>query len=395
MCYDVIIIGAGIAGLYTAYKLKNKYPKINFIILESNSKKYIGGRSTTELFYGHNVSPGAGVLKKDKDELVIKLLKQLKIKFTEGPSTIDYSKKFDQVLDILKVVKILKKEYKEYSDKSSTFRKFGKKILGKELYNKFIQCNIYDDFEDMSAEEVLYDYEFDKPGSINIYVNWGDVINKLIKFIDIKNIKTSTEVTKIKKINDKFIVVTKKGPDFVCNNIVIATTIESVRKLLHLPIYNEIHGSPCLRIYGKFDSESTKTIQNYVKHFTITPSVLHNIIPINPDHGIYMIAYCDEHQAKYLKKYSESTENNCKILCKLLQKALGIKESLKLLGTKAYYWKTSVHFYEPLDKKIYKTREKFIYEAQRPEEGIYVVGECVSDDTGWINGAISSVEKLF
>jgi hypothetical protein len=150
-----------------------------------------------------------------------------------------------------------------------------------------------------------------------------------------------------------------------------------------------------LRIYGKFDSESAKIMKKYVAHFTIMPSVLHNIIPICVDKGVYMIAYTDEEQAKYLKKYVENTPSNCEFLCKLLKKSLGIKEYLKLLGIRGYYWKNSIHFYEPRDKNIYKTREKFIYHAQRPKEGIYVVGECVSDDQGWINGAISSVEKLF
>lgn len=395
MYYDVIIIGAGISGLYTAYKIKNKYPEINFIILESNSKEYIGGRTRTELFYEHDIAPGAGILKKDTDKLTIKLLKQLQIKFSESPSIIEYSNQFGEFLDVLKVIKILKKEYKKYSDKNATFQKFGKEILGKELYNKFIESNIYDDFEHISAEEVLYEYEFDKPGSINIYLNWGEVIHKLIKFIDIKNIRTSTEIIKIKKLNDKFAVISKKGTKFFCNNIVMATTIESVQKLLHLPIYNEIHGSPCIRIYGKFDSNSSKIMAKYVKHFTIMPSVLHNIIPISPSNGIYMIAYSDEEQAKYLRKYIDNTEDNCNILSELLKKSLGIKEDLKLIGIKGYYWKTSVHFYEPRNKKIYKTRDHFIYKAQHPKEGVYVVGECVSNRQGWVEGAISSVEKIF
>jgi transcriptional/translational regulatory protein YebC/TACO1 len=42
----------------------------------------------------------------------------------------------------------------------------------------------------------------------------------------------------------------------------------------------------------------------------------------------------------------------------------------------------------------YKNREEFIYEAQHPEEGILVVGEVVSENQGWVNGALSSVKMV-
>ena len=42
MIYDIIIIGAGIAGLYTHYLLKLNNPNINILILESSNR--IGGR---------------------------------------------------------------------------------------------------------------------------------------------------------------------------------------------------------------------------------------------------------------------------------------------------------------------------------------------------------------
>ncbi len=43
--YDTIIIGGGIAGLYTAYLLQKRNPKHRFIILEK--QKYLGGRLLT------------------------------------------------------------------------------------------------------------------------------------------------------------------------------------------------------------------------------------------------------------------------------------------------------------------------------------------------------------
>ena len=54
---EIIIIGAGISGLYAAYKLKTLYPKSNITILEQNQ---IGGRMGTQSFEGTDVVTGAG-----------------------------------------------------------------------------------------------------------------------------------------------------------------------------------------------------------------------------------------------------------------------------------------------------------------------------------------------
>ena len=75
MTYDIIIIGAGIAGLYSAYKITKQSPETNLILLESNKKKYIGGRMGETTFDGMPIVTGAGIGRKKKDELLIQLLK--------------------------------------------------------------------------------------------------------------------------------------------------------------------------------------------------------------------------------------------------------------------------------------------------------------------------------
>ena len=42
--YDVIIIGSGIAGLYSAYNIKQMSPKTSYMVLEKYKKQWIGGR---------------------------------------------------------------------------------------------------------------------------------------------------------------------------------------------------------------------------------------------------------------------------------------------------------------------------------------------------------------
>ena len=107
-----------------------------------------------------------------------------------------------------------------------------------------------------------------------------------------------------------------------------------------------------------------------------------------------MIAYSDNAHATFLKKYLEDTPLNRNALCDLLEKALGIPtKSLELIAIKDYYWSIGTHYYMPLPNK-YKNREEFINMAQNPEKGILVVGEVVSNNQGWTNGALSSVKTV-
>ena len=80
--YDIVIIGSGIAGLYSGYKIKKYSPTTKFVILEKYKKQWIGGRTGNYNFYGTNVVSGAGIGRKDTNPLLIKLLGAMKIPFT-------------------------------------------------------------------------------------------------------------------------------------------------------------------------------------------------------------------------------------------------------------------------------------------------------------------------
>ena len=69
--YDIIIIGAGIAGLYSAYNIKKIFPKMSYLILESNKKEDIGGRIGKKLFYNTPVNIGAGIGRYATDKLLL------------------------------------------------------------------------------------------------------------------------------------------------------------------------------------------------------------------------------------------------------------------------------------------------------------------------------------
>ena len=108
-----------------------------------------------------------------------------------------------------------------------------------------------------------------------------------------------------------------------------------------------------------------------------------------------MIAYNDNSNTLALKNNLENTEGNRDLYCELLEKSLGIPaNSLHLIAIKDFYWPVGTHYYKPLNMAVYKDRDEFIDIAQHPEKGILVVGEVVSQNQGWTEGALDSVRAV-
>jgi hypothetical protein len=407
--YDTIIIGAGISGLYYAYELLKKDSNIKILIIEKGSKKNIGGRMGNIDFYGTKVVTGAGIGRKNKDLLLQKLLNELNIPFNEFISKHTYTNELVNKCNVKKIFIHLKNEYKKIKkiDENSlskiTFKKFAIKILGTKQYNDFIICSGYSDYENADIHDVLYYYGFSDNYNeyIGLSINWTELKNKLVEKINIDLIKTNIDANNIYKINDNFIIKClnnniNKIKYYLTKKIVIATTINTVKKLLPTyKIYKDINSNIFLRLYGKFSKDSINIMKKYIPYYTILNNKLQKIIPINPNNGIYMISYSDNKNAKYLhkiiNKYKDNKNKLNTIFENLIKEGLNINENIKLISIKEIYWKIGTHYYKPLNN-IYKNRKDFIKKAQNPCKNISVIGEMISLNQGWIEGALSSVK---
>ena len=418
--YDTIIVGAGIAGLYAAYNIKKKDPHHHILVLEREN--HIGGRMGTVNFHGTQIAIGAGVGRKRKDKLLQKLLQELRIPTHEFKTSTHYAETLEPC-DVKQTFEYLKKTYdqvfrsaKNGSDETTTFQEFATKILGKPQYEHFIACAGYTDYEKEAAYHTFTHYGFDdnyqQPWTA-IGIPWQILLQSLQKYINEENtsttnstnripnefrrtrIQTSQTVTKIHQTSEGLWQVhtvdeadgNKQKRE--TTRLIVATTIDTVRRLIpeskdpKNPL-SIIEGQPFLRIYGKFTPESTKIIQQYVPATTIVPGPIHKLIPINPKQGIYMIVYTDNKGAKFLKKYAPNTSQNRKILCKYLQEALGITQNLALEDIRSFYWPIGTHYYRPSPK----------IPSQNPKPNLYIIGEMISHNQGWVEGALESVHAL-
>jgi len=391
--YDIIIVGAGIAGLYAAYIIKRISPKINVIILEASPRKWIGGRAGSMNFNKTQVVTGAGIGRKKKDKLLIKLLDELKIKYNEFPIHHNFSKELQGECNVKEVFEHLKSRHPKQSI-GKTFKEYAEPILGKDGYALFVTCSGYSDYEKADSYDTLYHYEFDDNFSdgIGLSISWPTLVDAIVEKIGSHNIITSCRVSKLVDCSDYFELFCENGKQFIAKKVIIATTIESLKKLFSkYSIYNNIMGQTFLRLYGKLSKSS---IPFMVNGYTIVRGPLQKIIPMNRAEGIYMIAYSDNKSAKQLKKYLENTPENREYISRLLEKTLHIpKDNLKLVSILDAYWEIGTHYYKPLSKE-FKNREEFIKDAQHPADNLLVVGEMIALNQGWVEGALDSVKKV-
>lgn len=403
--YDIVIVGSGMAGLYSAYQIKKYSPKTTFLILEKYKKQWVGGRVNNEDFYGTQIVTGAGIGRGDTNPLLIQLLKDLRIPFQKDVSIMDFAQTIQEPINGMKVIQLLRKEYKKHPEsRSLPFKQFAEPILGKDLYHKFVVSAGYTDYEKADVYETLYNYGFDdnQGGWPILYIPWKKMVSALVEKVGAEHIKFTQNVVEIKPPTKKesclFEIITEKNAQYYAKKVIVATTITSIQKLVpgaSLPgsPYQQIHGQTFLRLYGKFDKESAEIMKKAVPNYTIVPGVLQKIIPMNAEKGVYMISYNDNANAESLKPYLENTPENRAFFCRLIEKSLGLPSgSLYLIAIKDFYWPIGTHYYEPL--KGFKTREEFVYYVQHPMKNMLVVGEVVSRYQGWTEGALESVKAV-
>jgi L-2-hydroxyglutarate oxidase LhgO len=205
--YDFVIIGSGIAGLYSAYKILHISPNSTILMLERNKKSWLGGRTNNIDFYGSNIVTGAGIGRQTKDKLLISLLDDLKIPHPKYSVTKAYGVGVTRS-DITKIISYLKTVYNKNTNlyRGKTFRDFAIHILRETVYNNFVTATGYTDYENADIHDVLYYYGMDDNSSKleAFYVPWKKLVDDMIKWLLYYNvtIKSSSNVTKINRLDD-------------------------------------------------------------------------------------------------------------------------------------------------------------------------------------------------
>lgn len=405
--YDLIVVGGGIAGLYTIYKFlkktKLKDPKI--LLLEASNR--LGGRVKTIKRDGFSFESGAGRFSKHH-KLLFELLKDLDLEKLKVKISSDYRylpeshyKDKTSLKEIIKTIKsslIFKKLEKEKQLESKTLNQIAKSIstdLAKQLdkyYSYYSEANV------MNSKEALKSLERDFTGSTQYYVLQGgleQIIDKMVKKIEKK-----VEIRKNEKLNDfclsgtGFELITNQEKKYYCGGLVLAIPQKALLKLKFIsnsPLKKSlslVSPQPLYRLYAKFE-------KNWLKEKVITDLPLKFIIPMN-DQGLMMITYTDGLDTKKWINLSVDPVKLEKEIRNELKKVFGSENEKKIPKIEWFdynsYWNHGAHYWLPRPGGI--NQNKLEEAIRHPSNlNLWIVGESFSNYQAWIEGSLETSQK--
>jgi monoamine oxidase len=396
---DVCFVGGGISSMYAADCTLRMCPTARVAVLEG--AQTLGGRLRMGCFWGRHVVKGAGVVRLKQDKLLTKLAKGLKVDLNPFPKRILYAKNVEQV-DVKKVWSKLEKMSRNMSAEErarDTFRTFGTRILGKRAYERLIRTIGYTDYEKADVIDTVLDYgvkDVFNSGGKFAGIDWDQLITSLVKRVGAKNVHVECPVLKVEPMNNgKWLVHTKNEQQWICNQVVFGIPIPAISKLIDVSTkcreaLNSIPTQPFLRVYAKMSKASAEILANHVQGYTVVKNDLQKVIPIDSNRGIYMIAYSDNKHA--LRAYKER-DNKMWFENKLME-AFGITSTrLQIRAMKVFFHRDGTHYFSPLNQ-AYENRDAFLYQVQNPLKDVFIVGESVSRNQGWTEGALESVQAV-
>lgn len=403
-----IIIGAGITGLYLAYKLILKGVSATDIVIFEGSGR-IGGRIYTNEHKGFRYSVGAGRLGK-KHKYVMKIIKDFKLQ--------------DQIININKTTNYfvagrLMNEEELLNHYKSNFKSLNelwryaieKKINGKydpNLYNlhnyfslilstndvellkislgyigEMYDMNAYNglltlrkDFDIRNNEffvlrdgiyilcDVLYKYILDAGVSINFSSFLEDIGDGDKKYIKVNGTTYSYS---------KLYLTIKRG-DYM--NIGYFKKYES--------LFDTVSDGHLLRIFAQYKDVWFKDMPKI-----LTQNKLQFIIPIDYNSGLIQISYSDRYNADFWNAFKNEKEVK-KYLTKILNEMFPEKNIKEPEWITMHFWKAGDHMWNVgvNTKNIQKKMDEIFI-----PKGIYILGETYSERQAWIEGALETVHK--
>ena len=433
--YDIIILGGGIAGIYTTYKLLQQNPNLSILLLESNDR--FGGRVFTTTKY--NLEAGAGRFS-SKHIHLLKLIKELGLenKIQKSSASAEYfpvnpqnpqnpqnqtklpnifasilemytGKPVNQLTELVATVILASKLERKVYLQSVSFIEYAKTILSKEEIQYITDSfGYYSELVIMNAHDAIQLMENLSPKN-KFYILQGglsQIIDEMI--LQIKKIKPNVQILKrnhkVIKINREKTIYSleteQQNKIFYTTKIITALPKQVLEKIAFFktlkPILKNIECAPLCRIYSTFREKDKAWIKDLPK-FT-TNNNLRMVIPIDSSKGTIMISYTDNKYAEYWQKLY-----NTKGIEKVDEKiAEYIKESTNInipkpLDTYVFYWSCGVGYWG-IGADSHEISQKMIKPFE--EEEVYICGEHYSErNQQWIEGAletsISVIKKIY
>lgn len=409
--FDVVIVGGGISGLYTAMKLSNKY---NVCLLDE--RDYWGGRIITNKKPHYEI--GAARFN-TSHKLLLSLIRKFSLTPIQLNTEVDYidRKTLKLIPNIHTILssyfKIIIKESNKVSKtklQNMTLYEFIVEILDKEQANIIVmifgynseitKMNAYQAIEVFKTDFVSEKYFVLKEGLSSLcncivkILKQNKVVLKNESFVEqvVKN-DSSCEVYRTifrdkLRNNKKCVVFSRKVVFAIKSHQVLSFPI---LKPIHKYVKN-VYQSPLLRVYVKYPINKGKPWFHDLRR-TTTNGILRQIIPIDYKTGLIMIAYVDGVDINKLRDKKTGNVHKDEKLLKVIQNELYCMFPYKKIPSplyfKSHYWSEGAHHWKPNCDPDFVSRA-----VLNPAKNIYVCGEAFSLKQAWVEGGLQTSSQV-
>jgi monoamine oxidase len=413
--YDILIVGAGIAGLHCALRLSSRFPKKKIAI--TDSANYIGGRIYTYTPPENKKihwEAGAGRIN-NTHKLTIGYVNKYgltQIPINSQPNWISKDTKLIETNKWSSFIKTLLNSVSKIPKSilaTHTLQEILELIYQKSIVEKLLALFPYRaEVITLRADMALRSFSSDMSPNSDFFVikeGFHSMVDSMKKELESKNV-TILQNHKCISLHSKDIIPMMchfKTPNGLttlsANKIILAIPAESLRKLSHFksyPILKHIQSSPLLRIYTVFPKNSDKHIWfEHMKATLVTDSPLRYIIPVNSKAGVIMSSYTDGKDTLHWETLKERGMPfvNKEIMSELrtLFPEINIPNPLYF---KYHYWEHGANYWVPGLYNPIKESNDILQPFPTRLPDVYVCGESYSLKQAWVEGALEHAEQL-
>lgn len=379
MMYDFIIIGGGLSGLLSLERLLH-LGYTNILLLEQDD--HLGGRIHTHLSkkpYQTWMDCGAARISSSQKH-TMKLLKRLQLnhllnELPDTPIGIISPQKWKQVA----------KELPKNPMKTPA------ELIQDPEWEK--STGYENDFHVVSASAFQNEWSHYNPSKKTKWFDLDGGLNQIIEKLTEKLPKSKIHIEEsfleVSGSKKRWSVKTTKNI-YQTRFIIFALQSAYLPKNLEIPLPN-FHQQPLIRVFTRAQ-EFPNWLDSHPVYYR-EESQGGQCISFGErteKTGWFEMFYtAGKYATKLFMDYLNSPEKQIKKYEKQWQKLTN--EKIKIDDIKNSYWANGVEWYSPQKNTLKKSLQQLIKFSK--ESGLFFVGDTYSDEAGWMNGAIKSVEE--
>lgn len=396
--YDYIIVGAGIAGLYSVIKIAKRYPKAKIAVAEAYGTP--GGRIQTYKKDGLQWEKGAGRIH-SSHRIIHSLIKKYGLTPAPIPDNTDWREDETSRNVWPAIAKVIVESFSKFSKSElqlHTLEQIMHKVLKGDIVKRMVERFAYTSEITSLRADLALDSLANELGDLGHFYTVAEGIQSITDKMVAEASETVTffynhRLTSIEHGIETRLNFVGENRQLKAKKVILAIHSEALKGLAtfkNLPILKKITMNPLLRIYGAFPKPWFDGIPR-----TVTSSPLRHIIPISTKNGTIMTSYTDGEDTKFwmslLKRYGE------KEVCKRI-----IKESEKLFKMKIpephtfkmYYWKEGCSYWLPGLYDVQEYSKAIMQPIPLKNPNIFVTGESYAASQCWIESALEHANQM-